>query len=1234
VRQSLYPAGIALTLGLGLSAVLMLGISTVQAAPPEPYIVRDINATTEASDPSNLVNVNGVLFFSADDGDNGEELWRSDGTAAGTFMVANVNPLTTCDDTGAYPGYGSDPCNSSPSHLVNVNGILFFSADDGVSGKELWRSNGTVTGTFLVTDINPLTTCDLSGGNPGSGSYPCNSSIYYPVNVNGTLFFSADDGDLGQELWKSDGTPTGTIRVRDIYAGSNSSSLSYLSNVNGALFFCADDGNLGRELWKSDGTPTGTTLVKDINPGSGHSDAYGMTAVDGTFFFSANDGSSGHELWKSDGTPTGTTLVKDIRSGAAWSTPQYLTNMNGTLLFKAYGSDGRELWRSDGTPTGTVQVKDIYPGLNPSNPDDLTIVNGTLFFSANDGTTSGEELWKSDGTLTGTVMVKDINPAEGSYPYYLAGANDTLFFIADDGINGYELWKSDGTPTGTVLVRDIYAGANDAEPYDLTDVNGTLFFNATDGSSGRELWTSDGTPMGTILVEDINAHAENSHSDLSDLIVVDGIILFSADDGGSEPVLQTNSLRIASTASEYTAGCCGTELWRSDGTLTGTTIVTDIDPGRGSSNPEELTNLNGTIFFSADDGSSGDELWRSDGTPTGTVRVKDVYTGTGGSYPSDFINMDGTLFFSARDVIAGGELWKSDGTPTGTVMIANINPLTTCNEWGGSPGSGSYPCASSPNDLTDVDGTLFFVANDGSSGPELWKSDGTPTGTVRIKDIYTGATGSAPSYLTNVNGTLFFSADDGSSGRELWKSDGTPTGTFQVKDIYSGSFRSQPRYLTHVNGTLFFAATDDSNGYELWRSDGTPTDTVMVKDIYPGSDGSSPYCLTVVNGTLFFRASDDSGGTELWKSDGTPTGTVRVKDIVPGSDGSYPADLTDINGLLFFSTWDGVTGTGLWRSDGTSTGTVRVTDMDVGEGGEGAPAWLTYLNDTLFFNADDGSRGQELWAVSLQPNPAIVKTVVPTTPVAPGDPITYTLTFSNAGHLNTATGVVITDVVPVSVTNVVSISNGAIITPLGSTRYAWLVEDLGPSQRGVITITGILSADLPTCAFTNTTVIASAGVDVNPTDNGSSAMVTVEAPSLRVIKTVEGAGGGTLDLPLSGVVTYTVVLSNSGAGVARGVVMTDALPPGVSFRGWIITGSVHLPLSDNTIAWGPHDVPAGTSYPIRFTANITDADTFGGRTIVNTAHFASTNAGSGSDDASFTIRVGFSIYLPLVLRNY
>src|SRR5262245_62031164 len=93
------------------------------------------------------------------------------------------------------------------------------------------------------------------------------------VNVNGTLFFAADDGVNGQELWKSDGTAAGTIMVKDIRPGANGSFPENLTAVGNTLFFAADDGVNGTELWKSDGTAAGTILVKDINPGS---DTFGM----------------------------------------------------------------------------------------------------------------------------------------------------------------------------------------------------------------------------------------------------------------------------------------------------------------------------------------------------------------------------------------------------------------------------------------------------------------------------------------------------------------------------------------------------------------------------------------------------------------------------------------------------------------------------------------------------------------------------------------------------------------------------------------------------------------------------------------------------------------------------------------------------------------------------------------------------------------------------------------------
>ena len=240
--------------------------------------------------------------------------------------------------------------------------------------------------------------------------------------------------------------------------------------------------------------------------------------------------------------------------------------------------------------------------------------------------------------------------------------------------------------------------------------------------------------------------------------------------------------------------------------------------------------------------------------------VKDIYPGASGPYPHNsfpdkLTNVNGTLFFIANDGTTGNELWKSDGTAAGTVLVKDIHP--------GLEGSRSVF-------LTDVNGTLFFRADDGSHGDELWKSDGTEAGTVLVKDIWPGAFGpnpasSAPGNLTDVNGTLFFMANDGANGYELWKSDGTAAGTVLIKDIHPGASGSLPSNLTNVNGTLSFIAVDGVNGYELWKSDGTAAGTVLVKDINPGASGSFPDKLTNVNGTLFFSAADGTTGNELWE---------------------------------------------------------------------------------------------------------------------------------------------------------------------------------------------------------------------------------------------------------------------------------------------------------------------------------------------------------------------------------
>jgi ELWxxDGT repeat protein len=339
-----------------------------------------------------------TLFFTATDGVHGRELWKSDGTRAGTVLVKNIRPDTDIYNYSSYP-----------SGLTGVGRTLFFSADDGSHGRELWKSDGTRAGTVLVKDINP---------GPDSAGYYGPTEL---TDVRGTLFFSADDGVHGRELWKSDGTEAGTAMVIDLpedyYYRSDPTDLTA---VGRRLFFIVDrraghGGQGANALWKSDGTESGTVLIKDFFT---YSYAYpaGLTDVGGTVFFTVNDNVHGNELWRSDGTDSGTVLVKDINrtpgpyGGYAGSYPSSLTAVRGRLFFIADdGVHGREVWKSDGTRAGTALMRDIHPGAGNSDASFLTGVGRMVFFAADDGAFLGRELWKSDGTRSGTVLVEDIN---------------------------------------------------------------------------------------------------------------------------------------------------------------------------------------------------------------------------------------------------------------------------------------------------------------------------------------------------------------------------------------------------------------------------------------------------------------------------------------------------------------------------------------------------------------------------------------------------------------------------------------------------------------------------------------------------------------------------------------------------------------------------------------------------------------------------------------------------------
>ena len=799
--------------------------------------VKDLVPGLRSSSPSWLTVHEGYLYFAAFTPETGVELFRTNGTRSGMELVKDI-----------FPG----PRSSFPSYLQSYDGKLYFSAN-GIDTNWMDTSDECY-GFRQATVALPVSVTVEKATNLWQGHAVDRDVVR---DVSSVFFAVARDN-----VWKPGA-------VYDCPSGFH-----WASTEEGLLIFNGDREGTGSyapyDLVNELGEPIPLDEVPNPWEELVYFDQCGWSGFEW----------QGVQRWAfrfSDSHITG--AVKPAGESDAelpllddFSTDKFA----GIICIQGERSDAHRV----GHQPVSYSVEDEYTkavqsALEDSLEDSLLSTSDpvarlqeaqAMAQALGPGSTTGQQLMESaalEASRAGAENIErpDLLKGVGQGPGSVVGdpcrRSATACYIR----SGAELWVSDGTDEGTLRHFDLAPGLTSSDPSFIVDVSTGPWITGPVGGD-TSLYHSFVTPTdvdsylqwvdgGAVGPSGLSAAAETAIESGFIVEVEPGRVILVQGFGTLPAVFNANTAPMAFAAN---TGLYGRELWASDGYADGTYMVQDLSDGRRSSDPRYITPVAGLIIYSANDYHRGRELWVSnldrDGTEFPSRMVLDIYPGVESSNPR-YMTVVGP------DPVVHGFALGSDAAtdlPEGAVYI-------------GSNYTGSMV-------------SVFFQADDGVHGIELWCTYGTADTTYMVKDIMPGAASSHPSNFVSYRGKAFFQANDGIAGPELWVSDGTAAGTVMVADIThgaSGSFpslltvftpRGDPSYGAYIPPQIFFViASPEYNiygagGFEMWVTDGTEEGTLVAYeytgpqfDLDPFNFLPHPSRLVEYKNSLFFSAA-------------------------------------------------------------------------------------------------------------------------------------------------------------------------------------------------------------------------------------------------------------------------------------------------------------------------------------------------------------------------------------------